>query len=124
MDPVRNPFAPGAGTPPPELAGRQVILDRCETTLQRIAQRRPAKSFLLIGLRGAGKTVLLVRMLQFAERTGYRALMVEAHEDKSLPELLLPSLRQILLALDQLGSLNEKVKRGLRVSEALPAPSR
>jgi hypothetical protein len=115
MDPVRNPFAPGAGTPPPELAGRKVILDRCETTLQRISQGRPAKSFLLIGLRGAGKTVLLVRILQLAETAGYKALMVEAHEDKSLPELLLPPLRQVLLALDQLGSLNAKVKRGLRV---------
>jgi hypothetical protein len=115
MDPVRNPFAPGAGTPPPELAGRKVILDRCETTLQRISQGRPAKSFLLIGLRGAGKTVLLVRILQLAENAGYKALMVEAHEDKSLPALLLPPLRQVLLALDQLGSLNAKVKRGLRV---------
>jgi hypothetical protein len=115
MDPVRNPFAPGAGTPPPELAGRKVILDRGETTLLRISQGRPSKSFLLIGLRGVGKTVLLVRILQLAEKAGFKALMVEAHEDKSLPELLLPPLRQVLLALDQLGTLNEKVKRGLRV---------
>ena len=115
MDPVRNPFAPGAGTPPPELAGRKAILDQAETTLLRVQQGRPSKSFLLIGLRGVGKTVLLVRILQLAEKAGYKALMVEAHEEKSLPELLLPPLRQILLGLDQLGSLNEKVKRGLRV---------
>lgn len=115
MDPVRNPFAPGAGTLPPELAGRKAILDRAETTLLRVQQGRPSKSFLLIGLRGVGKTVLLVRMQQLAEKIGYRALMVEAHEEKSLPELLLPPLRQVLLGLDQLGSLNEKVKRGLRV---------
>lgn len=115
MDPVRNPFAPGAGTPPPELAGRQGILSRAETTLLRISQKRPAKSLLLIGLRGVGKTVLLVRIQQLADRIGFKTLMVEAHEDKSLPELLLPPLRQVLLALDQLGALNEKVKRGLRV---------
>jgi hypothetical protein len=115
MDPVRNPFAPGAGTPPPELAGRKTILDRAETTLLRVQQGRPSKSFLLIGLRGVGKTVLLVRMQRLAEKAGYKTLMVEAHEDKSLPELLLPSLRQVLLGLDQLGSLNKKVKRGLRV---------
>jgi len=115
MDPVRNPFAPGAGTPPPELAGRQAILDRAETTLLRISRGRPSKSFLLIGLRGVGKTVLLVRILKLAEKAGFKTLMVEAHEDKSLPELLLLPLRQVLLALDQLGALNEKVKRGLRV---------
>jgi AAA ATPase-like protein len=115
MDPVRNPFAPGAGTPPPELAGRQVMLDQAETTLLRVQQGRPSKSFLLVGLRGVGKTVLLVRMQQIADKAGYRTLMVEAREDKSLPELLLPPLRQVLLGLDQLGSLNEKVKRGLRV---------
>lgn len=115
MDPVRNPFAPGAGTPPPELAGRQAILSRAETTLLRIFQGRPSKSLLLIGLRGVGKTVLLVRIQQLADKVGFKTLMVEAHEDKSLPELLLPPLRQVLLALDQFGALNEKVKRGLRV---------
>jgi hypothetical protein len=115
MDPVRNPFAPGAGTPPPELAGRRAILQRAETTLARIVQGRPSKSFLLIGLRGVGKTVLLVRIQQIAEENGFRALLVEAHEDKSLPELLLPALRQILLSLDRVGGVNEKVKRGLRV---------
>lgn len=115
MDAVRNPFAPGAGYPPPELAGRQEILDRAETTLARAQMGRHAKSFMLIGLRGVGKTVLLNRILQMAEARGFKALLIEAPEDKSLPELLLPPLRQILLSLDRLGGLNEKVKRGLRV---------
>jgi hypothetical protein len=114
MDPVRNPFAPGAGTPPPELAGRHAIIELAETTLARVMQGRSAKSFMLIGLRGVGKTVLLVRIEELAHRLGYQSLLVEAHEDKSLPALLLPAVRQILLALDQLGALNEKVKRGLR----------
>ena len=77
-------------------------------------QGRSAKSFMLIGLRGVGKTVLLVRIEELALGLGYQSLLVEAHEDKSLPALLLPAMRQILLALDQLGALNEKVKRGLR----------
>jgi hypothetical protein len=114
MDPVRNPFAPGAGTPPPELAGRHAIIELAETTLARVMRGRSAKSFMLIGLRGVGKTVLLVRIEELAHRLGYQSLLVEAHEDKSLPALLLPAVRQILLALDQLGALNEKVKRGLR----------
>jgi hypothetical protein len=115
MDQVRNPFAPGAGNQPPELAGRQAILERAEFTLARAAAGRHAKSFMLIGLRGVGKTVLLNRILAMAEDRKFRALLVEAHEDKRLPDLLLPPLRQILLALDQLGKLNETVKRGLRI---------
>ena len=115
MDRVRNPFAPGAGNQPPELAGRQAILDRADYTLARAEAGRHAKSFMLIGLRGVGKTVLLNRILNMAQDRKFRALLVEAHEDKALPELLLPSLRQILLGLDQIGRLNETVKRGLRV---------
>lgn len=115
MDPVRNPFVPGAGNQPPELAGRHNILDRALLTLARAEQGRHAKSFMLIGLRGVGKTVLLNRVLQMAEERGLRALLVEAHEDKSLPELLLPALRQILLKLEKFGQVNEAVKRSLRV---------
>jgi hypothetical protein len=115
MDRVRNPFAPGAGNQPPELAGRQAILDRAQLTLARAEVGRHAKSFMLIGLRGVGKTVLLNRIWTMAQDLGFRALLVEAHEDKALPELLLPPLRQILLGLDQVGRLNETVKRGLRV---------
>jgi len=115
MDQVRNPFAPGAGNQPPELAGRQPILDRAEYMLARAEAGRHAKSFMLIGLRGVGKTVLLNRILAMAQDRRFRALLVEAHEDKPLPELLLPPLRQILLGLDQIGKLNETVKRGLRV---------
>ena len=74
MDPVRNPFAPGAGNQPPELAGRQDILDRAEVTLARAEQGRHAKSFMLIGLRGVGKTVLLNRTLQLAEQRGLRRI--------------------------------------------------
>jgi hypothetical protein len=115
MDPVRNPFAPGAGTPPPELAGRGAILERVDITLGRVKQGRSAKSVLLIGLRGVGKTVLLNRIHTMAEDAGYKSVFKEAHEDKPLPALLVPALRQLLLSLDQVGKLSEKVKRGLRV---------
>ena len=115
MDPVRNPFAPGAGNPPPELAGRHEILQQADYTLARAEQGRHAKSFMIVGLRGVGKTVLLVRIQQMAEARGFRALLVEAHEDKSLPALLIPQLRQVLFALDKLGHLSESVKRGLRI---------
>ncbi len=115
MDAVRNPFAPGAGTPPPELAGRGEIIARADTTFARIREGRPSKSFLFVGLRGVGKTVLLNKMAEISEAQKYKSMFVEATEDKPLPALLYPYLRQLLLALDRMENLNESVKRGLRV---------
>ena len=115
MDPVRNPFSPGAGTPPPAFVGRNPLLEKANIALKRIQIRRSAKSLILVGLRGVGKTVLLYRIREQAELAGYRALMVEAPEDKPLAELLLPPLRQILLSLDAMANVSDKVKRGLRV---------
>ncbi len=115
MDPAHNPFAPGAGTPPPELAGRDFILDGMQTTLERLRLGRPHRSVILVGLRGVGKTVLLNRIREIAEEKDFRAFLIEAHEEKSLPALLIPPLRKILLTLDAGKNLNEKVKYGLRV---------
>jgi hypothetical protein len=114
MDAVRNPFAPGAGNQPPELAGRREILEQAGTVLSRAEQGRHAKSFMLIGLRGVGKTVLLVRIEWMARERGLSAVLVESPEDKPLPQLIVPPLRQILLALDRKGALSEQVKRSLR----------
>ena len=115
MDPIKNPFAPGAGSPPPELAGRTEVLSRARVAIARIGQGRPAKSLILVGLRGVGKTVLLVRIKELAEDDGFKAGIIEAHEGKSLPGLLVPTLRQILFSLDTIASARDKAKRGLRV---------
>lgn len=115
MDPVRNPFSPGAGTPPPALVGRDPLLQRANVALRRIQIQRSAKSMILVGLRGVGKTVLLYRIREQAEAAGYKALMVETPEDRSLAELLLPPMRQILLSLDAMENISAKAKRGLRV---------
>ncbi|HEY4144634.1 ATP-binding protein [Pinirhizobacter sp.] len=115
MDPIRNPFSPGAGAPPPELAGREALLARAAVTLGRIKAGRPEKSFLLVGLRGVGKTVLLNRIAQIAEDDGFRVVFVEAHEGKSLPALLVPELRRLVYKLDAMAGLSQKVKRSLRV---------
>ncbi len=115
MDPLRNPFSPGAGTPPPELAGRSEILEKAMLALARVKRGRPEKSLLLVGLRGVGKTVLLHKISELAETDGYKVVMIEAHENKALPELLIPYLRQLLFSLDAKEGVNEKVKRGLRV---------
>jgi type II secretory pathway predicted ATPase ExeA len=115
MNPLQNPFSPGAGSPPPELAGRSEILQKASTALARIKFGRSEKSLMLVGLRGAGKTVLLHRISERAKEEGYKELMIEADENKALPVLLIPHLRQVLFALDRGEMVSEKVKRGLRV---------
>ena len=115
MDPLTNPFSPGAGNQPPELAGRSDLLRKVEILLARIKAGRTEQSMFMVGLRGVGKTVLLNRVREIAEAQGYQALLIEAHENKSLPQLLLPPLRQTLFALDRMQNVSRKVKRGLRV---------
>ncbi len=104
MDPISNPFAPGAGTPPPELAGRDELRETVRIAVERVRRGLPSKSILMVGLRGVGKTVLLDRMRDDAEQAGMQTLRVEAPENRSLPALLAPQLRQALLRL----SRNEK----------------
>jgi hypothetical protein len=113
MDPVRNPYAPGAGSQPPELAGRDEILEKTKTTLARVQIGRNAKSFMLVGLRGVGKTVLLNKVEEIANSSGYIATLVETPETKTLPELLVPCLRKILFRLDTQERVTEAVKRGM-----------
>ena len=115
MNPIANPFAPGAGTQPPELAGRETILDDAHTAIERMRIGRTTRSQILVGLRGVGKTVLLNRIREMAEESGLEAVLIEAHEEKSLPALLIPPLRKILLRLDARENISQKTKRGLRV---------
>ena len=115
MDPIKNPFSPGAGSPPPELVGRAGILEQARVLLGRVKERRPEKSILLTGLRGVGKTVLLNEIERLAAKTGYRTVVVEAHEDKSLAALLVPPLRKLLYELDRVAGAGDKAKRGLAV---------
>ena len=118
MDELRNPFSPGAGSPPPELAGRDWLLERARVMLGRIKAGRNEQSMMLVGLRGVGKTVLLNRIREMAEKEGFGVVMVEATESRKLPDLLVPALRQIMFQLDAMAGVNDKVKRGLRVLRA------
>jgi Cdc6-like AAA superfamily ATPase len=115
MDAVSNPYSPGAGTPPPELAGREEVLADVETTLERIRQGAFSRSSIFVGLRGVGKTVLLNRVREMAESKGFITVSVEAHEDKSMPVLLLPHLRKVLIRLNSFEQINDIARRGLRV---------
>jgi hypothetical protein len=115
MDPIKNPFSPGAGAPPPELVGRDPVLEQARVLLGRIKEKRPEKSLLLTGLRGVGKTVLLNEIDRQARLAGYRTIFIEAHEEKPLGPLIAPYLRSVLYELDRLAGAGDKVKRGLRV---------
>lgn len=82
MDPVLNPFAPGAGSRPPELAGREPIIHNATVALKRVRIGRHARSQMMLGLRGVGKTVLLNRISEIAEENGYLPLLLEAPEGR------------------------------------------
>lgn len=114
MDPRLNPYAPGAGTPPPELAGRDELIERAAIALDRIRAGRPARSLILYGLRGVGKTVLLNRIRLDAEARGIASVRVEAPEERSLPALLAPALRATLLRLSRGEAAKAGVMKALR----------
>jgi predicted transcriptional regulator len=114
MDPVTNPFAPGAGAPPPELAGRGELRETVRVALERARRGLPSKSILMVGLRGVGKTVLLDRMRAEAEQRGIYTVRVEAPEDRSLPAILAPELRIALLRLSRIERAKAAAQRALR----------
>ena len=114
MDPISNPYSPGAGTPPPELAGRGELRERVRIGIARLRRGNPAKSVLMVGLRGVGKTVLLDQMRTDAEAAGVHTIRIEAPEGRSLPALLAPQLRLALLRLSRVEAAKDMAQRGLR----------
>jgi AAA ATPase domain len=114
MDPISNPYAPGAGTPPPELAGRDDLRELVRVAVERVRRGMSAKSVILVGLRGVGKTVLLDRMREDAESGGIQTLHIEAPEGRSLPALIAPQLRILLLKLSRNEQAKKFAQRALR----------
>ena len=114
MDPILNPYAPGAGTQPPELAGRADLRDVARTALVRTKIGRSSKSILMVGLRGVGKTVLLERIREEAESNGIYTLQIEAPENRSFPSVMVPQLRLTLLKISNREAAKELAQRALR----------
>jgi len=114
VNPITNPYSPGAGTPPPELAGRDDLRETIRVAIGRVRAGRPTKSLLMVGLRGVGKTVLLDRMRDDAEAEGVHTMRMEAPEGRSLPALLAPELRVALLRLSRNEQAKELAQRALR----------
>jgi AAA ATPase domain len=108
-DPVANPYAPGAGTPPPALVGRDGVIDDAEVSLRRLLSARSSQHLLVTGLRGVGKTVLLAKLAAVAEHHGYRVIRVEALRGDDTIRSILRQARRIV----------EEVDGGARVARAL-----
>lgn len=114
MNPIQNPYTPGAGTPPAELAGRDDLREKVRVCIERLRIGNTAKSVLMVGLRGVGKTVLLDQMRSDAEASGIHTIRVEAPENRSLPALLAPALRLALLRLSQVEAAKHLAQRSLK----------
>ena len=114
-DPIANPYAPGAGTPPPALVGRDTIFDAAGISLQRLRAARTSQHQLITGLRGVGKTVLLGKLAALAQHVGYRVIRLEAVGGDDTLRSLLRQSRRILEDLDR----SQKVTRALRSIESV-----
>jgi hypothetical protein len=118
VDPVRNPFAPGAGQRPPELAGRDRELDAFDVVLERVARGRPERSLVLTGLRGVGKTVMLGELRSMALRAGWGAGKVEARPDATLRRPLSAALHRAVRDLAVRHRAPDRVEHVLGVLKA------
>lgn len=114
MDPYRNPFAPRAGSRPPELAGRDAILEAARISCGRAIKGRSARSIMLLGLRGTGKTVLLNEIGKIAQEEGLLVSKVESPERESLARLLYPEMRKVMRSLSGVEAAKQIASRGLQ----------
>jgi hypothetical protein len=114
MDPVHNPFAPGAGSRPPELAGRQLVMEDARVAIDRALLGKPSRSQMFLGLRGVGKTVLLNAVENLANARGHLTSSIEAPEGKPLGELLLPRIHQVLRKLSLTEGAKGKAHEAMR----------
>lgn len=121
MDAVRNPFAPGAGSRPPELSGREFILRDADVAIQRAIKGKNARSFMLLGLRGVGKTVLLNKIEEIAEKHEHLTSLIEAPEGRSLSELLIPKINQSLRKLSTSENARATAQQALRALRSFAA---
>jgi hypothetical protein len=114
MDSVRNPFAPSAGRRPPELAGRDEVIEAAQVAAQRVALGKYARPTMLLGLRGTGKTVLLNEFGKIGHQQSVLVSTIEAPEQASLAKLIIPEMRRILRSLSTIDAAKHLAAKGLR----------
>jgi hypothetical protein len=105
----------GRRPPTPALVGRDTIFDAANVALSRVKEGKAARSHLLLGLRGVGKTVLLNKIQSISDTIGFRSISFEADEARPLRPQIIPQMRQLLLHFDRRERANDRVKRSLRV---------
>lgn len=115
MDQVKNPFAPGAGTFPPELAGRESIINDALINIKRASIGNNCRSQMYLGLRGVGKTVLLNKIEDIAKEQGHITTFIEADEKIDLKEVLYKEIQQVLKKLSTVELVRQEVNRGWAV---------
>ena len=118
MDPVRNPYSPGAGTRPPSLVGRDREIETMDISLQRLLLGRDGRGQMLTGLRGVGKTVLLNEFEHLADARGYFHEHIELSDDGDLPSRLAAAFRRVLLSMDAKRRIGERARRSLGILKA------
>ena len=124
MDPFANPFTPGAGITPPELAGRQDVLDSARVSLRRAVAGKNARHTMLLGLRGTGKTALLNEIERVALEEGHLVTRLEAPEGKPLAEMLATGIRKVLRSLSTVEAAKDLAALGLGVLKSLASTVR
>jgi hypothetical protein len=115
MDPMKNPYAPGAGVRPPQLAGRDDDLDAFRVVLERVGRRLPERSLMIAGLRGVGKTVLLLEFQSLAEQYGWATAKLEGRIGMSLRGALGRAIHLALRSLNRRHRMEHRFDRLLRV---------
>lgn len=115
MDPFNNPFAPGAGSRPPELAGREEYINHALTSCGRLLRGRSGRPMLLLGLRGTGKTVLLNEIARRVAAHNFVVSKIESPENDSLATLLYPEMQKVLRSLSTIDKAKALAKEGLGV---------
>ncbi len=115
MDPRINPYSPGAGTIPQTLAGRDQLFENVDIELDRCCRGYSYRGQILVGLRGVGKTVLLNKLFNEAESKGYCSILIETPENRSLPSMLIPPFRNILISSSLTSKTAVGVKKVLRL---------
>ncbi|MBC5820821.1 MAG: ATP-binding protein, partial [Candidatus Eremiobacteraeota bacterium] len=115
MDPIKNPYSPNAGAPPPAFVGRGAVLTAFATALGRIQIGKSQKSMLPTGLRGVGKTVLLNRFAEQARALGYLVAQIEASESETFMEALASEARTTLYELSAKAKIRGAVSKALGV---------
>lgn len=109
-----NPFAPGAGNPPPEFAGREMILTSIRASCIRAQSNLPCRSFMLFGLRGVGKTVLLLETAKAAKDDGHLISMIETQDGLGLAQMICPLIHETLKSLSAAEYAKDLLARGFQ----------